>query len=59
MAILATIFGLFHKKLYCSKFERYNVQKLNTKFFITMEDDQDHFNILREIQKNQTRLRDN
>ena len=31
MAILAIIFGLFHKKLYCSKFERYNVQKLNTK----------------------------
>ena len=32
--------------LYCSKFERYNVQKLNI-----MKNEQDHFNVLRKIQK--------
>ena len=34
------------KLFYCSKNERYDVQKLNI-----MKNEQDHFNILREIQK--------
>ena len=51
MVIKAIIFGLFHKKLYCSKIELYNVQKLNTCDIYFMKDNQDYFNILREIQK--------
>ena len=39
--------SIIHKfLLYCSKFERYNVQNLNS-----MKKEQDHFEVLRSIQK--------